>query len=243
MHVPRYSALKKWGWVPCKRWKLLMRLPCSWPTGVEPPIPAPVDLYLRKHGKRAPPPGSVPAPLPLLSNHHGRMSTLPQQKLDEVRSIFQAFLKKRNKRQTPERFAVLEEIYQTDDHVDADELYVRLKQDGTRVSRATVYNTLELLMECDLVVRHQFGKNQAKYERAYSYWQHDHLICMDCNELFEFCDPRLQSIQEMVADIYEFDIKHHSLNMYGHCVREDCPNRADAEGAGEDAGEAATEEA
>ena len=154
-----------------------------------------------------------------------RMSTLPQQKIDEVRSIFQAFLKKRNKRQTPERFAVLEEIYKTDDHVDADELYLRLKQEGTRVSRATVYNTLELLMECELVVRHQFGKNQAKYERAYSYWQHDHLICMDCNELFEFCDPRLQSIQEMVAEIYEFDIKHHSLNMYGHCVRENCPNR------------------
>jgi len=155
------------------------------------------------------------------------MSTLPQQKIDEVRSIFQAFLKKRNKRQTPERFAVLEEIYQTEDHIDADELYVRLKQDGTEVSWATVYNTLELLLECDLVVRHQFGKNQAKYERAYSYWQHDHLICMDCNELFEFCDPRLQSIQEMVADIYEFEIKHHSLNMYGHCIRENCPNRAE----------------
>jgi Fur family ferric uptake transcriptional regulator len=52
---------------------------------------------------------------------------------------------------------------------------------------------------------------------------------MDCNELFEFCDPRLQSIQEMVADIYEFDIKHHSLNMYGHCIRDNCPNRADAD--------------
>ncbi len=161
------------------------------------------------------------------------MSTLPQQKLDEVRSIFSAFLKKRNKRQTPERFVILEEIYKTDDHVDADELYVRLKQEGTQVSRATVYNTLELLMECELVVRHQFGKNQAKYERAYSYWQHDHLICLDCNELFEFCDPRLQGIQEMVADIYEFEIKHHSLNMYGHCVRENCPNRSEDESGSE----------
>jgi len=176
------------------------------------------------------------------------MSTLPQQKIDEVRSIFQAYLKKRNKRQTPERFSVLEEIYKTDDHIDADELYIRLKQDGTRVSRATVYNTLELLIECELVVRHQFGKNQAKYERAYSYWQHDHLICMDCNELFEFCDPRLQSIQEMVAEIYEFEIKHHSLNMYGHCVRENCPNRsseetsaaAEADGQGEAALDAGT---
>ena len=153
------------------------------------------------------------------------MSSLPKEQLEEVKKVFSAFLKKRGKRQTPERFSVLEAVYATPDHMDADELYLRLKQQGARVSRATVYNTLELLIDCDLVVRHQFGKNQAKYERAYSYWQHDHLICMDCNELLEFCDPRLQSIQEMVAEIYQFDITHHSLNMYGRCQREDCPNR------------------
>ncbi len=153
------------------------------------------------------------------------MSALPPQKLDEVRHIFRMFLRKRNLRQTPERFSVLEAIYASGDHIDADELYLRLTQKGNRVSRATVYNTLDLLLECDLVVRHQFGKNQAKYERAYSYWQHDHLICLDCNELMEFCDPRLQSIQEMVADFYQFEIKHHSLNLYGHCLRAECPNR------------------
>ncbi len=150
---------------------------------------------------------------------------LPQKKLEEVKGIFSSFLQKRNQRQTPERFAVLEEIYTHDGHLDADEIYFHMKQKGSRVSRATVYNTLDLLLECDLVVRHQFGKNQAKYERAFSYRQHDHLICLDCNELFEFCDPRLQGIQEMVADIYKFDIKHHSLNMYGHCIRQECPNR------------------
>ncbi|PSQ81646.1 MAG: transcriptional repressor [Bacteroidetes bacterium QS_8_68_15] len=153
------------------------------------------------------------------------MSTLPQHTLDEVEEVFRTFLKEHGKRQTPERFAVLEEIYATSDHVDADDLYIRLKQDGTRVSRATVYNTLELLMKCDLVVRHQFGESQARYERAYSYWQHDHLICMDCEELFEFCDPRLQSVQEMVAGIYDFEIDRHSLNMFGRCRRENCPNR------------------
>ncbi len=153
------------------------------------------------------------------------MPSVPAKQLEEVKEVFRAFLKKRSRRQTPERFVVLDEMYATSDHIDADELYVRLKQKGAQVSRATVYNTLELLIDCDLVVRHQFGKNQAKYERAYSYWQHDHLICMDCNELLEFCDPRLQSVQEMVAEIYQFDITHHSLNMYGHCMRETCPNK------------------
>lgn len=156
------------------------------------------------------------------------MPSLSDPQWTQVRDLFSAFLRERNQRQTPERFAILEEVYRTDDHFDADELYLRLKQQDVRVSRATVYNTLDLLLECNLVVRHQFGNKQAKYERAYRYWQHDHLICMDCNALFEFCDPRIQSIQEMVAEIFQFDISHHALNMYGRCLRENCPDRAKA---------------
>lgn len=153
------------------------------------------------------------------------MSSLPEQQMEAVRERFRSFLKEQNLRQTAEREAVIEEIYATSDHIDADELYLRLKKKGKSISRATVYNTLELLLESDLVVRHQFGKSQARYERAFSYWQHDHLICLDCGELHEFCDPRLQGIREMVGEIYQFDIKRHALNMYGRCIRENCPNR------------------
>lgn len=155
---------------------------------------------------------------------------LPHQ-LEDVRSIFGSFLKERNQRQTPERQAILDEVYKIDTHFDADELFAKLRDEDIQVSRATVYNTLDLLIECHLVVRHQFGDKQAKYERAYSYWQHDHLICMDCNELFEFCDPRLQSIQEMVSEILGFEVTHHSLNLYGNCRRENCPNRAESQTA------------
>ena len=154
--------------------------------------------------------------------------SVPSQHMEEVRRMFGEFLQQRGRRQTPERFVVLEEIYATTDHVDADELYIRLKGRGHRVSRATVYNTLELLIACNLVVRHRFVGNQAKYERA-SNRQHDHLICMDCNdEVKEFCAPQVESIKEMLADIPDFkhlDIQHHSLNMYGRCIREQCPNR------------------
>ena len=151
--------------------------------------------------------------------------SLPQAKLDEVHRLFADFIKQRGQRQTAERFAILDALYATGDHIDADTLYARLKEAGVQVSRATVYNTLELLLECDLIVKHQFGKTQAKYERAYAYWQHDHLLCMDCGAIFEFCDPRLQSIQETVAEIYGFEVAQHALNMYGHCRREACPNR------------------
>ena len=151
--------------------------------------------------------------------------SLTTQQLDQVRERFLTFLRERGQRRTPERVAVLDALYATNDHVDADTLFARLKADGMRVSRATVYNTLDLLIEADLAVRHQFGKQQAKYERAYAYWQHDHLICEDCGEILEFCDPRLQEIQESVAEIYGFDVARHALTVYGHCRREACPNR------------------
>lgn len=145
--------------------------------------------------------------------------------LDEVRRLFADFLRARGQRRTPERMAVLDAVYGTEGHFDADTLYAGLKEGEVPVSRATVYNTLELLSECHLVARHQFGNKQAKYERSYSYWQHDHLICTDCGELFEFCDPRLQSVQEMVAEVFGFEISHHALHIYGACRRDDCPNR------------------
>lgn len=157
------------------------------------------------------------------------MPDLGSEQLENVRRVFADFLKTRRQRNTPERFAVLEAVYREKGHFDADELYVDLLAGDVKVSRATVYNTLELLCECQLVAKHQFGNKQAKYEAAYSYWQHDHLICMDCNELFEFCDPRIQSIQEMVSDVFQFDIRHHSLHMYGRCNREECPNREAAQ--------------
>ena len=143
----------------------------------------------------------------------------------EAKDRFLRFLKDNNLRQTPERFAVLEEVYSGSGHFDADELHMRLKIKGGRVSRATVYNTLDLLQDADLVIRHQFGQNQAKYEPAFSYRQHDHLICTDCGEVFEFCDPRIQGIQEMVGEIFRFHIQSHSLHVYGSCNRPECPNR------------------
>jgi Fur family ferric uptake transcriptional regulator len=153
-------------------------------------------------------------------------SPLPNEQLDVVRGRYLDYLKERNLRQTQERLAIFEEVYDTSDHFDADELFVRLKQENVPVSRATVYNTLELLVDCNLVVRHQFGNKQAKYERSYSFWQHDHLICEDCNHLFEFCDPRIQSIRDMISDIFEMEIQRHSLNMYGRCTKEACEFRS-----------------
>lgn len=137
--------------------------------------------------------------------------------LQEALSIFNGYLEGNQLRKTPERFAILEEIYRSPDHFDAEGLYIHMKTNNYRVSRATVYNTLELLVQCELVRKHQFGKNQAQYERSHGYKQHDHLLCLDCGKVIEFCDPRIQQIKDMMGDILKFRVKHHALTLYGDC--------------------------
>ena len=133
---------------------------------------------------------------------------------DQVEGLFEAYLEQNRHRKTPERFAILKQVYSHEGHFDVDTLYEVMGKGEYRVSRATLYNTLDLLLDCNLVRRHQFGDQSAQYEKCHRVRQQDHVILADTGEVLEFCDPRIQQIKATLEEIFDIEVMHHSLNIY-----------------------------
>lgn len=144
------------------------------------------------------------------------MKKTAEDTFETIRKIFTEYLEKNAHRKTPERYTILKEIFATDGHFDIESLYIRMKNHKYRVSRATLYNTIELLLDCGLVTKHQFGTNYAQFEKSTLIRQHDHFIFIDSGDVLEFYDPRIEEIKKYVENLFKVQIINYSLTFYGN---------------------------
>lgn len=135
---------------------------------------------------------------------------------ETIRERFTVFLERKGYRKTSERYAILDEIYSHSGHFSVETLFKKMSNKNYRVSKATLYNTLELLLECELIIKHTYKNEMAQYERALSQ-RHEHLICTRCGRVEEFVDERLDQVLKQAEEKYDFEVHQHMLYIYGLC--------------------------
>ena len=144
-------------------------------------------------------------------------SSKEEHTLESVKEIFTQYMIDHEHRKTPERYAILERIHGYIGHFNAELLYNSMKDDY-RVSLATVYNTLELLLDAKLIIKHQLGGQFAQYEKNFGSNIHNHLICTNCGKVKEFSDKQIKiSIQSKTFSLFE--MTHYSLYLFGLCSK------------------------
>jgi Fur family ferric uptake transcriptional regulator len=136
-----------------------------------------------------------------------------------ARDILKKFLQEKNLRPTRERYLLLDEIMKMSGHFDADQFYASLSKKGLKASRATVYNTLDLLVSCGLISKYRFGENHSRYEKAFGRPRHDHMICLECGDIIEFVATKLETIQDEVCAEKKFHPQNSTLQIFGICSR------------------------
>ena len=138
---------------------------------------------------------------------------------EKSHDTFKKFLKAGKHRITPERFEVLDSALGRGGHFSADELYVEMKSGQSNVSRATVYNSLELLVKCEILVERHFGDNKTFYESSYNRQNHGHLICKVCGKIIEFNNPKMAEVVKEIVQQNGFTDESFQFNIFGLCEK------------------------
>jgi Fur family transcriptional regulator, ferric uptake regulator len=132
-------------------------------------------------------------------------------------SRFQDYLQQQGLKPTAERTALVREIFSIHYHFEADELLFKMKEKNVKISRATVYRTLELLVKSGMVRRVHLGEDHYHYEHVSGNSHHDHLVCTACGNVIEFHDETLEQRQREICEKKKFTPTFHNLQILGVC--------------------------
>lgn len=152
--------------------------------------------------------------------------------VQEKEAAFARFIQDQGLKTTRQRNTIIAVFFRLRGHISVEELLVEVKKVNPRIGYATVYRTLHLLVESGLVEERRFGDGLARYEGHSDVEHHDHMICLECGAISEFYNPRLEALQEQLAEENNFQIYRHRLELYGACKdKEACASRAKKKGA------------
>ena len=130
---------------------------------------------------------------------------------------FRDYLGEQGLRFTHAREVVLSEFLRLDTHVEAEELLLRLRATGSTVSRATIYRTLELLVQAGLGRKVRLGTDHYYYEHALGARQHEHMICVDCGKIIEWFDRQLDEVLARNLERQRFVATRYTVQVFGYC--------------------------
>ncbi len=133
------------------------------------------------------------------------------------RQILIDALRARGMRVTPERLALLDEVFSQHGHLDAEQHYRRMKAHGHKSSRATVYRNLELFVECGLVRKYRLGRDRFLYEHVHPGQSHDHITCRECGQVVEFVSPSISALLGEICKAHGFVEGERTLQVMGLC--------------------------
>ncbi len=142
------------------------------------------------------------------------------------KKVFRDFLSSKGLKLTKERQRILDEVFAFHGHFDPEGLLLKMKKKSIKVSKASIYRTLPLLVESGLIEQVEKNDKHAHYEHTFGHGHHDHLICLKCGVVIEVFSPRLEDIQDELCEENRFHGKTHTLEIKGYC--RNC--KANAEG-------------
>ena len=136
---------------------------------------------------------------------------------EKILEKFKTRLRKEGKKVTPQRIAIFEEIIKDMGHRESEEIFLAIKNRNMYVSRATLYRTLDILVQNNFIRKLSLGDGRARYESKLDSHHHDHMICNSCGQIIEYVDYEIEKLQEIVAKKYDFILKSHVHQLFGIC--------------------------